>query len=97
MIELRLQFYDGNGAPVSWRKWTTRDGVVMLPKDASQLRIGIGGEVHVVEIARTGYNHLGSRLGDVHATEESAKYETTLYPADSWETTITTKEVKNDA
>jgi hypothetical protein len=39
---VRLEFFDGAGAPVRDRDWTPRDGVVMVPRDADQLRITLG-------------------------------------------------------
>ena len=39
---INLMFYDGNGAPLGGRPWSPRDGVVMLPPDATQLQIRLG-------------------------------------------------------
>jgi hypothetical protein len=52
---VRLDFLDGAGAPLRSRTWTPRDGVVMVPRGADQLRILLG----------------DSREGDAHAQLEA--------------------------
>jgi hypothetical protein len=36
---IRLEFFDGAGAPIGARDWEPRDGIVFVPRDTEQLRL----------------------------------------------------------
>ena len=50
--------------------------------------------VHIVTVAKRGYNHLGSDIMGVHASASGAQEEARLYPSHTWDSTIVTKEVE---